>query len=56
MKALLWLSHIFVNTFGITQPTPDNERHMALFIGALLAALALGVFAAALLLRASFRA
>ena len=55
MKPLLWLSTIFINTFGITHPTPENARRMAIFIGLLLGAVALGVFAVALLLRASFR-
>ena len=36
MKFLLFLSSAFINTFGITQPTPENARRMAIFIGVLL--------------------
>ncbi len=56
MKPLLWLSNIFINTFGITQPTPEKARSMAIFIGVLLALLLVAVFAAAMVLRASFHA
>lgn len=37
MKPLLWLAQIFVNAFGITQPTPENANRVAIFIGLLLA-------------------
>lgn len=43
MKLLLLLSNAFINTFGITQPTPENARRMAIFIGVLLFAVILGV-------------
>lgn len=54
MKPLLWLANIFINTFGITQPTADQANRMAIFIGILLAAVLVGVAAIAYLLRASF--
>ncbi len=53
MKPLLWLSNIFINTFGITQPTPENARRMAIFIGTLLAVLVAAFVVGALLLHAS---
>jgi hypothetical protein len=56
MKPLLWISTIFINTFGITQPTPENANRMAIFIGVLLGAVVLGVVAVAFVLRASFHA
>lgn len=56
MKPLLWLSSIFINTFGITQPTPENQNRMAIFIGVLLAGVILCVVAVAFLLRASIHA
>lgn len=55
MKLLLGLANIFINTFGITQPTPDQANRMAVFIGVLLAAVLLGVTAVALVLRGAFR-
>ncbi len=36
MPLLLFLARAFINTFGITQPTPQNERRAAYFIGATL--------------------
>ena len=56
MKPLRWLAAIFINTFGITRPTPETENRMAIFIGLLLAGLFAGVVVVALVLRASFHA
>ena len=56
MKPLLWLANIFINTFGITQPTPENERRMAVFIGVLLAGVVVAVSVVAMILRASIHA
>ncbi len=56
MKPLLWLSNIFINTFGITQPTPENEKRMAIFIGLLLLAVVAAVTAIAFVLRDSIHA
>ena len=36
MKLLLFLANAFINTFGITQPTPAQRNRMAIFIGVLL--------------------
>ncbi len=36
MGFLLLIARSFINTFGITQPTPQGERRAAWFIGALL--------------------
>ncbi len=47
MNPLRWLVTIFVNTFGITPPTPENERQAGKVIALMLCAvvLALGVVA-----------
>ncbi len=37
MGFLLLITRAFINTFGITQPNPEGERHAAFFIGTLLA-------------------
>ncbi len=44
MKLLRYLARVFINTFGITQPTAKEENQAAWFIGALLIGL-LVVFA-----------
>ena len=36
MGFLLLIARSFINTFGITQPTPQGERRAAYFIGGLL--------------------
>jgi hypothetical protein len=36
VNPLRFLVDTFVNTFGITQPTPENERKAGLFIAAML--------------------
>ncbi len=54
MKPLLWLSNIFINTFGITEPTPENARRMAIFIGLLLLGVIVAVTAIAFTLRSVF--
>ena len=36
MRPLLFLSNAFINTFGITQPAPKNERRVAWFIAIML--------------------
>ncbi len=41
MKPLLYLANVFINTFGITQPTPKTANRAALFIAVML----LGVMA-----------
>lgn len=56
MKALRWLANIFINTFGITQPTPETQDRMAVLIGLLLAAVVVTVVAIGSVLRASFHA
>jgi hypothetical protein len=38
MKFLLLISNAFINTMGITQPSPEAERRAAFFIVALLVA------------------
>ena len=45
MGFLLLLARAFVNTFGITQPTPEGERRAAYFIGTLLLLIVLGMAA-----------
>lgn len=36
MKPLLYLANIFINTFGITQPTPEAAERSAKFIAILI--------------------
>jgi hypothetical protein len=38
MKFILLISNAFINTMGITQPSPETEKRAAWFIVALLAA------------------
>ena len=45
MKLLAWLLEVFINTFGITRPRPEQQRMAQLLIGGFL--LALIVFAIA---------
>lgn len=45
MGLLLLIARSFVNTFGITQPSPEGERRAAYFIGALLALIVVGMVA-----------
>jgi hypothetical protein len=49
MKPLLFLANVFINTFGITQPTPEAAERSARFIASMmlvviLAVLAVGIF------------
>jgi hypothetical protein len=37
MKPLLFLANAFINTFGITQPSPEAANRAAKFIAALIA-------------------
>jgi len=55
MKPLLWLANIFINTFGITQPTPESAERAARFIAVLLVLVVVGVAVAAVVLRTAFR-
>ena len=48
MKLLLFLAYAFINTFGITQPTPEAARQAAIYIGILLTVIVLGVLSAIL--------
>ncbi|MDE1177500.1 MAG: hypothetical protein PW789_12995 [Edaphobacter sp.] len=43
MKPLLFLAEAFINTFGITQPTPEAADRAAKFIAALMGLVILGV-------------
>ncbi len=53
MKLLRYLARVFINTFGITQPTAKEENQAAWFIGALLIGL-LAVFAAVITVAVHF--
>jgi hypothetical protein len=46
MGFLLMIARAFINTFGITQPTPQGERNIAYYIGGLLALIVLGMMVA----------
>ncbi len=45
MSLLLVLARAFVNFFGITKPTPEQERRAAWFIGSLLLLIVFGMLA-----------
>jgi cytochrome b561 len=53
MNPLRWLVRIFVNTFGITAPTPENEAKAGKVIALMLAAVAVALGMIAWLLRSS---
>ena len=55
MKFLLFLAYAFINTFGITQPTPDAARRAAIYIGVLLTLIVAGVLSAILGIHLFFR-
>jgi hypothetical protein len=55
MKPLLWLTNIFINTFGITQPKPETAERAARFIGLLLVLVVIAVTLAAIALRNALR-
>ena len=46
MGFLRIIARAFINTFGITQPSPEGERNAAYFIGGLLGLIVLGMIAA----------
>ena len=50
MKLLYYLTDLFVDTFGITRPTPEIRRRSAFFIMGLLLVLLAGVAAAGVVL------
>ncbi|MEO8736078.1 MAG: hypothetical protein ABI380_06025 [Edaphobacter sp.] len=55
MRPLLFLSSAFINTFGITQPTPKTATRTAWFIATMLAlVVVLVASAAALVLHLAF--
>ena len=49
MKPLLYLANIFINTFGITQPTPKTANRAAWFIAFMLLGVIVTVTAVAIL-------
>lgn len=54
MKPLRFLVDAFVNTFGITQPTPEAEARAGRFIAIMLGAVLLLLVAAVWLVRSAF--
>ena len=46
MPFLLFLARAFIQTFGITQPSPQQERRAAWFIGVLLFLIVAAIVAA----------
>ena len=52
MTVLIFLVHAFVNTFGITQPTPEGARRAARYVGVVLLLCLLIAIGIALKLRA----
>ncbi len=55
MTLLVFLVHAFVNTFGITQPTPEGARRAARYVGVVLAVAFVLALAAAIELRTALR-
>ncbi|HWW23569.1 MAG TPA: hypothetical protein VNY78_06665 [Edaphobacter sp.] len=49
MKPLLYLANIFINTFGITQPSPKTANRAAWFIAIMLLAVIVTVATVAIL-------
>jgi hypothetical protein len=45
MKLLAWLTEMFINTFGITRPRPEQQRMAQFVIGGFLLAVILGATA-----------
>ena len=43
MRLLLFLARVFINTFGITEPTPKQEKQAAWFIALLLTLILVGI-------------
>lgn len=54
MPLLLFLARSFIQTFGITQPTPERERRVAWMLVGLMLLVVLVVVAAGVLLHAWF--
>jgi hypothetical protein len=48
MKPLLYLANVFINTFGITQPTPKTANRAAVFIAIMLLGVIVTVAAVAI--------
>jgi hypothetical protein len=45
MKFLAWLTEMFINTFGITRPRPEQQRAAQWIIGGFLLAVIVGAAA-----------
>ncbi len=54
MKLLLFLARAFIQTFGITQPTPERERRVAWLLAALMLLVVAIVTGTGILLHAWF--
>ena len=55
MVILYFLADVFINTFGITQPTPAARRQVAFFILGLMLLVIAGVAAAGYVLHLALR-
>ncbi len=55
MKILVFLVYAFVNTFGITQPTPGGARKAARYVGLALLVLLLVAIGAAVEIQSALR-
>jgi hypothetical protein len=42
MRLLEFLAQVFITTFGITQPSPEQQRRVSLILGGTLLAVLLG--------------
>lgn len=54
MPLLLFLARAFIQTFGITQPTPERERRVAWFLAGLMLLVVVLVTGAGFVLHAWF--
>ena len=55
MAFLMLLARSFINTFGITQPTPEGARRAARYVGVALVVLLLVAIGAAFAIRSALR-
>ncbi len=45
MRLLIYLSEVFIGTFGITRPAPEKERQVSVALGGFILVSLLGGFA-----------
>jgi hypothetical protein len=55
MKLLAWITEIFINTFGITRPRPEQQRAAQLLIGGFVLMVVFGGVAVVVVFLFAFR-